>query len=74
MRHMMQETEGMKRVLIDGIKIMFEANVQSTSVLMWPDRAKPLFHVYAESKAKDVANSLATQYEEKIVQWRDTSD
>jgi mannose-1-phosphate guanylyltransferase/phosphomannomutase len=74
MRYMMHETEGMHRVLIDGIKVFFDKEAPSTSVLMWPDRAKPQFHVHAESTAKETASLLLAQYEEKILGWRDARD
>jgi mannose-1-phosphate guanylyltransferase/phosphomannomutase len=74
MRYMMHETEGMHRVLIDGIKVFFDTEAPSTSVLMWPDRAKPLFHIHAESAIKETASLLLTRYEEKILSWRDATD
>ncbi|HTY10142.1 MAG TPA: sugar phosphate nucleotidyltransferase [Bacteroidota bacterium] len=74
MRHMMHETEGMQRVLVDGIKILFENDAASTSVLMRPDKAEPLFHVSAESTVEQTAVSLLNTYEEKILSWRDMSE
>ncbi len=74
MRHMMHDTEGMHRILVDGIKIIFENDAASTSVLMRPDKAEPLFHVSAESTVKDTALSLLNKYEEKILSWRDMNE
>ncbi len=74
MRHMMHDTEGMHRILVDGIKIIFENDAASTSVLMRPDKAEPLFHVTAESTVKDIALSLLNKYEEKILSWRDMNE
>jgi mannose-1-phosphate guanylyltransferase/phosphomannomutase len=74
MRHMMHETEGTNRLLIDGIKVILDGHTQHTSVLVWPDRAKPLFHVHAESKVKETAITLATQYESTITRWRDSEE
>src|SRR5208283_3699950 len=74
MRHMMHDTEGMHRILVDGIKIIFEKDAASTSVLMRPDKAEPLFHVSAESTVKDTALSLLNKYEEKILSWRDMNE
>lgn len=73
MRHMMRDTEGKKRVMVDGIKILMDTK-SSTSVLMWPDRAKPAFHISAESIDGGTAGMLAEQYEEKIVSWRDATE
>ncbi|HTR82621.1 MAG TPA: sugar phosphate nucleotidyltransferase [Bacteroidota bacterium] len=74
MRHMMHDTEGMQRVLVDGIKVFFDNDSASTSVLMWPDKAKPLFHINAESTAKETASSLLSLYETKILSWRDAGE
>jgi len=74
MRHMMHDTEGMHRILVDGIKIIIENDAESTSVLMRPDKAEPLFHVSAESTVKDTALSLLNKYEEKILTWRDMNE
>jgi len=72
MRFMMHETEGMERTLVDGIKVFVDKNSPSTSVLMWPDKAKPLFHIHAESDRKETAAALLAQFEEKILGWRDS--
>ena len=74
MRNMMHDTDGMHRILIDGIKIILGKDESCTSVLLWPDRSKPLFHVHAESTAEETASSLLTQYEEKILGWRDSRE
>ncbi|HLP16025.1 MAG TPA: sugar phosphate nucleotidyltransferase [Bacteroidota bacterium] len=73
MRHMMRDTEGKKRIMVDGIKIIMDSKT-STSVLMWPDRAKPSFHILAESRVDTTASMLAEQYEDKIVSWRDATE
>ena len=57
MRYMMQETEGMHRVLVDGIKIFVDSDSPTTSVLMWPDKAKPLFHIQAESNQRKIVRA-----------------
>lgn len=74
MRHMMHDTEGMHRILVDGIKIIFESDAASTSVLLRPDKSEPLFHVSAESTVKDTALSLLNKYEAKILNWRDMNE
>lgn len=74
MRYLMKDTDHQPhRILVDGVKLILD-HKQSTSVLMWPDRAKPTFHVHAESADKELAEILVSQYEEKIVEWRDTKD
>lgn len=74
MRHMMHDTDGMHRILVDGIKILFDSDASSTYVLMWPDKTKPLFHLNAESADKETASSLLKLYEGKILAWRDSVD
>jgi len=74
MRYLMKDTDNQPhRILLDGVKLVLDHKA-STSVLMWPDRAKPSFHVHAESADKELAEILVSQYEEKIVEWRDTRD
>ncbi|MCK9407861.1 MAG: sugar phosphate nucleotidyltransferase [Bacteriovoracaceae bacterium] len=74
MRYLMKDTDNQpNRILLDGVKLVLDHKA-STSVLMWPDRAKPTFHVHAESADKELAEILVSQYEEKIVEWRDTRD
>ncbi len=74
MRYLMKDTDSQpNRILLDGVKLVLDHKA-STSVLMWPDRAKPTFHVHAESADKQLAEILVSQYEEKIVEWRDTRD
>ncbi len=74
MRYLMKDTDTQPhRILLDGVKLLLDQKA-STSVLMWPDRAKPTFHVHAESADKELADILVSQYEEKIVEWRDTRD
>jgi len=64
----------MQRILVDGIKVLFENDAASTSVLMRPDKAEPLFHVSAESTVEHTALSLLNTYEEKILNWRDMNE
>lgn len=74
MRYLMKDTERHhNRILIDGIKLVLDRQA-STSVLMLPDRAKPLFHLHAESAQKELADMLVSQFEEKIIEWRDIKD
>lgn len=74
MRYLMKDTDNQPhRILLDGVKLILDQK-QSTSVLMWPDRAKPTFHVHAESADKELSEILVSQYEEKIIEWRDTKD
>jgi mannose-1-phosphate guanylyltransferase / phosphomannomutase len=74
MRYLMKETDNQPhRTLVDGVKLVLDQKA-STSVVLWPDRSKPLFHIHAESANTELAEMLASQYEEKIVEWRETKD
>ncbi len=74
MRYLMKETDDHdNRVLVDGVKLQLDRE-KSTSVLMWPDKAKPTFHLHAESTDPDLTEMIAAQYEERIIEWRDKKD
>ncbi len=68
MRHAMHESEKHERVLIDGIKILFN---ETTWVLFLPDKEYPQFHIYAEAETSERAEELASHYEQQVVQWRE---
>jgi mannose-1-phosphate guanylyltransferase/phosphomannomutase len=69
MRLAMKQTESMKRQLIEGIKIFPKNGETTTTVLLNPDRARPVFHIYAESDSIDIAEALAGEYEERVREW-----
>jgi mannose-1-phosphate guanylyltransferase / phosphomannomutase len=71
MRHIMADTEGMRRDLVDGIKVYFEKKTDGLSVLLIPDKERPLFHVSAEAEDQQTADRLVQQYEHKVIAWRD---
>lgn len=63
MRKLVEESEGMNRQLIDGIKIFFN---HYKWVLCIPDSEREIFHVNAEAKTKKSANELVKGYSIKI--------
>ncbi|HCV41914.1 MAG TPA: nucleotidyltransferase [Bacteroidetes bacterium] len=71
MRHIMRDSEGMRRDLVDGVKIYMEGRYQGASTLLIPDKERPLFHINAEAKDRQTAEALATEYEKKVIGWRD---
>ncbi|MBX2989548.1 MAG: NTP transferase domain-containing protein [Bacteroidetes bacterium] len=73
MRQIMRDSEGKQRDLVDGVKVHLQHNGQRASVLLLPDKERPLFHINAEAPDKSVADDLANQYERKIIHWRDKS-
>jgi phosphomannomutase len=69
----MQHTQGLRRDLVDGVKVYFDGDPNRVSVLLIPDKERPLFHVVAEARGQEAADATADEYERKIVQWRDES-
>jgi mannose-1-phosphate guanylyltransferase / phosphomannomutase len=69
MRYLMKDSEPYKRELIDGVKIYVDD--APTTVLLVPDKERPLFHVNVESAEKERAAKLLEDYEQKIISWRD---
>ena len=71
MRKIMHDSEGQRRDLVDGVKIYFDKDGNGASALLIPDKDRPLFHVDAEAPQQITAEALASEYEKKIVTWRD---
>jgi mannose-1-phosphate guanylyltransferase/phosphomannomutase len=69
MRKLTEQSERIPRDLIEGIKL-YPSNLGAhTSILLSPDRARPMFHINAESSDVAVAERLANEYETLILQW-----
>jgi len=71
MRRIMRDSEGMRRDLVDGVKIYLSGKYQGASTLLIPDKERPLFHINAEANDRQNAEAIATDYEKKIIRWRD---
>lgn len=69
MRNLMKDSESFQRELIDGVKIHIDDT--PTTVLLIPDKERPLFHINVESPEKDRCLQLLEEYEQKIISWRD---
>lgn len=69
MRHLMKDTERLPRELIDGVKVFPQPSDRLTSVLLIPDRTRPMFHINAESVDGAIALQLANEYEVKLHVW-----
>ena len=69
MRRVMKDSESSPRDLIEGVKIYPKNAGKHTSVLLNPDRTRPLFHIFAESEDPKVAERFAGEYEKKLLQW-----
>jgi mannose-1-phosphate guanylyltransferase/phosphomannomutase len=70
MRFAMNESEQYDRHLVDGIKILF---ARDTWVLLIPSKEHEVFMVYSEAPTQEHADRLSSEYEEKVVQWRDNA-
>ena len=71
MRKLTMESEGIHRDLIEGIKLYPADFGPHTSLLLNPDRARPVFHINAESEDIAASQRLAQEYESKIKNWID---
>jgi mannose-1-phosphate guanylyltransferase / phosphomannomutase len=69
MRKLVEESEGKKRQLIDGIKIFFDTYKW---VLCIPDSERELFHVNAEAKTQKAADELVREYSNKIKKYHES--
>jgi len=68
MRQLMKHSEGAKRELIEGVKLFLDERAH-TSILLNPDRARPVFHINAESADLMAAQRLASEYEANVKRW-----
>ena len=68
MRRIMNDSDGRRRDLVDGVKIYLE---DGSSALLIPDKERPLFHINTEAPTRDAAEGLAAEYEKKVMAWRD---
>lgn len=71
MRHIMRNSDGMRRDLVDGVKVYLDGTFKGASILLIPDKERPLFHINAEASDRQAAEMLATEYEKKVIKWRD---
>jgi mannose-1-phosphate guanylyltransferase/phosphomannomutase len=71
MRRIMKDSEGCRRDLVDGVKIYFNGDGETSSVLLIPDKERPMFHIHAEAATQKTAENIASEYEKKVIRWRD---
>jgi mannose-1-phosphate guanylyltransferase/phosphomannomutase len=69
MRKLMEASEKTQRELIEGIKLSLPDLGANTTLLLLPDRARPMFHINAESADPAVARRLADEYEARVKRW-----
>jgi mannose-1-phosphate guanylyltransferase/phosphomannomutase len=66
MRKLVEDSEGKRRQLIDGIKIFFD---DYRWVLCIPDSEREIFHVNAEARTKREADELVKDYSSRIKRY-----
>lgn len=66
MRRMMEHTEGQRRELIDGVRVLFE----DSWVLVIPSVYEAIFRIYAEAPTKKQGRALIKEYAGKIREWQ----
>jgi mannose-1-phosphate guanylyltransferase/phosphomannomutase len=69
MRKLLEASEGVPRDLIEGIKLYPPDLGAYTTVLLTPDRARPVFHINTESGDLAIAQRLADEYETIVKRW-----
>jgi mannose-1-phosphate guanylyltransferase/phosphomannomutase len=69
MRHLMKDTEALKRDLIEGVRVYPLGSSSDTSVFLNPDSSRPIFHINAESHDPAIARRLSEEYTGKIAAW-----
>jgi mannose-1-phosphate guanylyltransferase / phosphomannomutase len=71
MRRIMSDSDGLRRDLVDGVKIYLDSRAPGASTLLIPDTERPLFHINVEASDQKTAETLAVEYEKKVIKWRD---
>jgi mannose-1-phosphate guanylyltransferase/phosphomannomutase len=67
MRHLIDETQGSRVELVDGVKIFHDGSW----VIVVPDGDRPLFHVNAEAPTETEAKALSQRYIDLIRSWQE---
>jgi len=67
MRHLIDETQGTRVELLDGVKIYHDGSW----VIVVPDGDRPLFHVNAEAATEPEARALSQKYIDLIRSWQE---
>jgi len=66
MRMAMENTEGMNRQLVEGVKLFFD----NDSVLLLPHKEKGAFQVTGESSSYETAMAIAKRYSNLVNAWQ----
>ena len=66
MRLLIEHTEKMKRLLVEGVKVF----LPNAWVLIFPDQRSASFYVIAEAPSKKAAEATAKQWIQKVETWK----
>ena len=69
MRKIMRATEGMRRDLVDGVRVYPGPSSAGLSALLIPDKVGEHFNIFTEAPDAKAAEDLAAEYQQKIEQW-----
>lgn len=69
MRHAMEHTRDMPKVLVDGIK--FHPDGSGAWVLVLPDKERPYCSIIADAPDEQQATELSERYAELVQRWRE---
>jgi mannose-1-phosphate guanylyltransferase/phosphomannomutase len=67
MRKAMEHSEGMERMLVEGVKIFKDGN----SVLIYPEKENAKFAIISDSEDPETAGLLAKKYTKLVSEWKD---
>ena len=66
MRNIIKKTEGQKRLLIDGVRLVLDQG----TVLFVPDKEKAYFHVQTDAPTAELSEKLLKDYVEYMNTWK----
>jgi mannose-1-phosphate guanylyltransferase/phosphomannomutase len=66
LRRLLEETKGLRRELVDGVKVFSEFGW----VQVIPDASRPIFHVNAEAKTPAQARRMVEETIQKLERWK----
>jgi mannose-1-phosphate guanylyltransferase/phosphomannomutase len=72
MRHAMDHSHSMKKILIDGIKF-YPQDGNASWVLVLPEKERPYCAVLADAPTEPEAKSLSEQYAHLVEEWREVA-
>ena len=66
MRNIIKKTEGQKRLLIDGVRLVLDRG----TVLFVPDKEKAYFHIQTDASSAELSEKLLKEYVEHMNAWK----